>query len=37
MPLVAMPQVLLCGLFVARDQMAEVLEWISYTLPRRIR
>src|SRR5215216_3885337 len=27
------PQLLLCGLFVARDQMAEALEAVSYALP----
>lgn len=33
LPVVVLPQVLLCGLFVARDQMARVLEWISDVLP----
>jgi ABC-2 type transport system permease protein len=33
MPAFVFPQLLLCGLFVARDQMAPVLEAISYTLP----
>lgn len=33
MPAVAMPQVLLCGLFVARDNMATALTWISDVLP----
>lgn len=33
MPVVAIPQVLLCGLFVARDQMAGWLEAISDVLP----
>ncbi|AEF42041.1 ABC transporter permease [Hoyosella subflava] len=33
MPLVAMPQILLCGLFVPRDQMAVVLQGISDALP----
>jgi ABC-2 type transport system permease protein len=33
MPLVVLPQALLCGLFVARDQMATALEWISNVLP----
>jgi ABC-2 type transport system permease protein len=28
-----MPQVLLCGLFVARDQMAKPLQWIADALP----
>lgn len=32
MPII-MPQVLLCGLFIARDQMARVLELISDVLP----
>jgi ABC-2 type transport system permease protein len=30
---VALPQALLCGLFVARDQMATLLQWISNVLP----
>ena len=33
MPAIVMPQVLLCGLFVPRDRMAPVLEWISDVLP----
>lgn len=33
MPAVVLPQALLCGLFVPREQMAEVLEWISNVLP----
>ena len=33
MPAFVLPQFLLCGLLVARDQMAPVLEWISYALP----
>lgn len=33
MPAVVLPQLLLCGLFVARDQMAGWLEGISYALP----
>ncbi|MFC9248261.1 ABC transporter permease [Streptomyces sp. NPDC057136] len=33
MPAVIFPQLLLCGLFIARDQMAPVLEWISNVLP----
>lgn len=33
MPVVVIPQLLLCGLFVARDQMAPVLEWISVVMP----
>ena len=33
MPAVVLPQALLCGLFVPRDQMAKALEWISNVLP----
>jgi ABC-2 type transport system permease protein len=33
MPAVVLPQLLLCGLFVARDEMAGWLEAISYVLP----
>lgn len=33
MPAVVLPQALLCGLFVPRDQMAPALEWISNVLP----
>jgi len=33
MPVVVIPQILLCGLFVARDQMNPVLEAISNVLP----
>jgi len=33
MPAFVFPQLLLCGLFVARDQMAEALEATSYALP----
>jgi ABC-2 type transport system permease protein len=33
MPAVVLPQILLCGLFVARDQMATWLRAISYVLP----
>lgn len=33
MPAFVFPQLLLCGLFVPRDQMAAVLEAISYALP----
>ncbi|HEX2507731.1 MAG TPA: ABC transporter permease [Miltoncostaeaceae bacterium] len=33
MPAVVLPQLLLCGLFVARDEMAGWLEVISYMLP----
>jgi ABC-2 type transport system permease protein len=33
MPVVAVPQLLLCGLFVARDQMAGWLQAISDVLP----
>jgi ABC-2 type transport system permease protein len=33
MPVVVMPQAFLCGLFVARDQMARFLELVSNVLP----
>jgi ABC-2 type transport system permease protein len=33
MPLVVLPQVLLCGLFVPRGEMATALEWLSNVLP----
>jgi ABC-2 type transport system permease protein len=33
MPAFVLPQALLCGLIVARDQMSTVLEWISNVLP----
>ena len=33
MPAFVLPQFLLCGLLVARDKMAPLLEWISYALP----
>jgi ABC-2 type transport system permease protein len=33
MPAVVLPQILLCGLFVARDQMAAWLRAVSYALP----
>jgi ABC-2 type transport system permease protein len=33
MPAVVIPQILLCGLLVPRDQMAEPLEWLSNVLP----
>jgi ABC-2 type transport system permease protein len=33
MPAVVLPQILLCGLFVARDQMASWLRALSYALP----
>ncbi len=33
MPAFILPQLLLCGLFVARDQMAEWLQWVSALLP----
>ncbi|WP_093841180.1 ABC transporter permease [Streptomyces aidingensis] len=33
MPAVVLPQILLCGLFVPREQMNGVLEWISGLLP----
>jgi ABC-2 type transport system permease protein len=33
MPAFVLPQLLLCGLFVARDQMADWLQWVSAVLP----
>jgi ABC-2 type transport system permease protein len=33
MPAFVMPQVLLCGLFIPRDAMTPVLEWVSAALP----
>jgi ABC-2 type transport system permease protein len=33
MPAVVIPQILLCGLFVPRDQLPQVLEWVSNVLP----
>jgi ABC-2 type transport system permease protein len=33
MPAIVFPQILLCGLFVARDEMARLLNWISWALP----
>ena len=33
LPLVAAPQVLVCGLFVPRDQMASALKWFSDAMP----
>ena len=33
MPLVVIPQILLCGLFVPTDQLPDVLEWVSRVLP----
>jgi ABC-2 type transport system permease protein len=33
MPAVILPQILLCGLLVPRDEMAEWLQWISALLP----
>src|SRR5262249_21373370 len=33
MPAIVLPQILLCGLFVARDQMAAWLRAVSYPLP----
>jgi ABC-2 type transport system permease protein len=33
MPAFVFPQLLLCGLFLARDQMAGALEAVSYALP----
>jgi ABC-2 type transport system permease protein len=33
LPVVIFPQLLLCGLFQPRDEMAPVLEWVSYLMP----
>ena len=33
MPAAVIPQVLLCGLLIPRDQMADVLRWVSNALP----
>lgn len=33
MPAFVLPQVLLCGIVVARDQMTDVLRWLSDVLP----
>ena len=33
MPLIVVPQILLCGLFVARDALPDVLRWLSDVLP----
>jgi ABC-2 type transport system permease protein len=33
MPLIVMPQILLCGLFAPRDSMTPVLEWLSNVMP----
>ncbi|RZS34307.1 ABC-2 type transport system permease protein [Herbihabitans rhizosphaerae] len=33
MPVFALPQILLCGLFVPRDAMANVLNWLSDVMP----
>jgi ABC-2 type transport system permease protein len=33
MPAAILPQLLLCGLFVPRERMADLLEWISWGLP----
>ena len=33
MPLIIVPQILLCGLLAPRDQMVDVLRWISNVLP----
>jgi len=33
MPALVIPQILLCGLFIPRDQLPQVLEWISNVLP----
>ncbi|HSX31071.1 MAG TPA: ABC transporter permease [Candidatus Saccharimonadales bacterium] len=30
---ILMPQILLCGLFIPRDQMAQVLQWLSNVFP----
>lgn len=33
MPLMLLPQLILCGLIVPRDQMPTILEWVSYLMP----
>ncbi|HSE10723.1 MAG TPA: ABC transporter permease [Nocardioidaceae bacterium] len=33
MPVIVIPQILLCGLFIPRDEMPDVLSWISDLLP----
>ena len=33
MPVIVLPQLLLCGLFVPRDEMATVLRWVSDVMP----
>ena len=33
MPAIVIPQILLCGLFVPRDRLPQVLEWVSNVLP----
>jgi ABC-2 type transport system permease protein len=33
MPLIAAPQILVCGLFAPRDHMAQVLTWLSDVMP----
>jgi ABC-2 type transport system permease protein len=33
MPLIVMPQILLCGLFAPREAMTPVLEWLSNVMP----
>ena len=33
MPALILPQILLCGLLVPRDQMAEWLQWIAALMP----
>lgn len=33
MPLIVLPQLLLCGLFVPRDEMATPLQWLSNVMP----
>lgn len=33
MPVIVLPQALLCGLFMPRDQMAALLDWLSHAMP----
>lgn len=33
MPLIVIPQILLCGLLIPRENMADMLTWISHALP----
>jgi ABC-2 type transport system permease protein len=33
MPAFLFPQLLMCGLFVARDQMAQLLQWLADVMP----